>query len=74
MIQTILQHREFLTDSRLIDWKVKERARAELNSLLRERLMQSFELEQSDGSLDAAIDRIAARTLAPWDAVAELIR
>ncbi len=70
----IARHVEYLNQTG--DWRTRERARleAELDSLLREELMKRFRARISPGEYDSIFERVAARSLSPFEAVQALMK
>ncbi len=66
-------HRQFLDVSGLLPRRQRERARLEVESLLRERLAARWLAQQPDGRFEAALEKVIARQLSPRQAVAALL-
>jgi LAO/AO transport system kinase len=74
LAEAIARHVEHLNQTG--DWHVRERARleVELDSLIRDALMTRFRAEISQGEYDAIFEKIAARSLSPFEAVKLLMK
>lgn len=66
-------HRQFLSTSKELPRRQRERARLEMEALLRERLAARWLAEQPDGWFEGAVERVAARQMSPRQAVTALI-
>ncbi len=75
LVQAIAAHRVYLEESGLKAKKGRERSRAAVLDLLRERLTRAA-LQKAHGndSPEAVLDRIARRDLDPYTAVEEILR
>lgn len=75
LVQAIAAHRAYLEESGLKAVKGRERSRAAVLDMLRDRLTRSaLERAHGNGSLEAVLDRIARRDLDPYTAVDEILR
>ncbi len=72
LVQAIAQHRAHLLQTGELAHRQHERARAELEGLLRDQLAARWRATQPDGRFDAALERVVKRELAPRRAAAEL--
>jgi LAO/AO transport system kinase len=73
LVDEIARHAEHLRQSG--DWATRERSRlgAELEALLRERLVMRFREQVPDSRYEAVLDQVFQRELAPWEAVKTLL-
>ncbi len=67
------RHRKFLASSGRLPQRQRERARLEVETLLREHLAARWLAQQPDGRLEAALEKVVARELSPRQAVAVLL-
>lgn len=67
------EHRRFLEASGQLPRRQRERARLEMESLLRERLAARWLAQQPDGRLEAALEKVVRRQLSPRQAVTLLL-
>jgi len=75
LVQAIGEHRAYFEQSGLKAKKGRERSRAALLDLLRERLTRAaLQKAHGNGSLEAVLDRIARRDLDPYTAVEEILK
>lgn len=75
LVQAIRAHQAYLEESGLKAKKGRERSRAAVLDLLRDRLTRrALERAHGNGSLEAVLDRIARRDLDPYTAVEEILR
>jgi LAO/AO transport system kinase len=75
LVRAIEAHRTYLEQSGLKAQKRRERSRAAVLDLLRDRLTRAaLQKARGNGSLDALLDRIARRDMDPYTAVDEIIR
>ncbi len=72
LVVALDQHRAHLVQTGELAGRQRERARAELENLLRDQLAARWRAAQPDGSFEAALDRIVRREVAPRRAAAEL--
>jgi LAO/AO transport system kinase len=74
LASAILAHRAFLHESGQLAWRERERAAAELETIIQqEALRRVLAASRADG-LRALVDRIVARELDPYGAARELLR
>jgi LAO/AO transport system kinase len=66
-------HREFLEANGLVDARRRERVRDELRAIVAERLREQAAVLGSGARFDALVDKVAAREIDPFAAVAELL-
>jgi LAO/AO transport system kinase len=73
LAEAIARHREFLQGSG--DWALRERARlqAELEALLRDRLVARWREGAAAARFEELVDRLVARQISPHQAVSELV-
>lgn len=75
LVQAIGEHRAYLEKSGLKVQKGRERSRAAVLDLLRDRLTRAaLQKAHGNGSLEAVLDRIARRDLDPYTAVEEILK
>jgi LAO/AO transport system kinase len=74
LLDGILQHRQYLHDSGGWGERERERQRAALNALIRERLVERFLDSQPDGKFEEVLEKVVERTLSPWQAARELLQ
>ena len=66
-------HREFLEAHGLVESRRRERVRAELRAIVAEQLREQAAVLGSGARFDALVEKVAARELDPFTAVAELL-
>jgi LAO/AO transport system kinase len=71
--QAISSHRGFLAQTGRLERFRRERARAEMEMLLRETLFADWRKATSDGEFEAALERVLDRQMAPRQAVETLL-
>jgi LAO/AO transport system kinase len=71
--QAIFRHREFLVQTGQLERFRRDRARAEMEMLLRESLFLHWQEANTDGEFEAALESVLARQLAPRQAVEQLL-
>jgi LAO/AO transport system kinase len=74
LIEAIDSHRAWSRESGEYLERRRAAARAEVETLLREALLRELEGRVGDARLDAAVTRVAERSLDPYAAVEELLR
>jgi GTPase len=74
LVEAIDKHRAWARESGEYIERRRGAARAEVEALLREALLRELEGRVGDARLDAAIGRVAERSLDPYAAVEELLR
>ena len=75
LVQAVGEHRAYLEQSGLRVQKGRERSRATVLDLLRDRLTRAaLQKAHGNGSLEAVLDRIARRDLDPYTAVEEILK
>ena len=74
LIEAIDKHRAWARESGEYLERRRGAARAEVEALLREALLRELEGRVGDARLDAAIARVAERSLDPYAAIEELLR
>jgi LAO/AO transport system kinase len=74
LIEAIDRHRAWSRESGEYLERRRAAARAEVETLLREALLRELEGRVGDARLDAAVTRVAERSLDPYAAVEELLR
>lgn len=75
LVQAIGEHRAYLAQSGLMVKKGRERSRATVLDLLRDRLIRAaLQKAHGNGSLEGILDRIARRDLDPYTAVEEILK
>ena len=74
IVETINQHKDFLR--RTGEWQRRERERLQnnLETLLRDTLMQRWRESMPQGALDEMVARLAEREASPFEAVEKLLR
>jgi len=72
LVEALEQHRAYLLKTGELALRQRERARAELESLLRDQLAARWRVAQPDGRFDAALERVVRREVAPRRAAADL--
>jgi LAO/AO transport system kinase len=71
--EAIGAHRAFLSESGRLERFRRDRARAEMDKILRDRLLADWRSAHGDGPFEAALSRVVERQLAPRQAVEELL-
>jgi LAO/AO transport system kinase len=74
LVEAIDKHRAWSVESGERTERRRAAARAEVEALLREALLRDLEGRVGEQRLDAAVKRVAERTLDPYAAVEELLR
>jgi LAO/AO transport system kinase len=74
LVEAIEKHRAWSHESGDYLERRRAAARAEVEALLREALLRELEGRVGDARLDAAVTRVAERSLDPYAAVEELLR
>jgi LAO/AO transport system kinase len=74
LVQAIARHRAWARESGEQVERRRGAARAEVEALLRERLLRELEGRVGEARLDAAVARVAERSVDPYAAVDELLR
>lgn len=73
VVAALADHRDHLLASGELTLRQRQRARTEMEALLREALAARWRASQSDGRFEAALERVVARQVAPRAAIAELL-
>ncbi len=73
VVQAIFGHRTFLVETGRLERFRRERARAEMEMLLRESLFVHWQEANADREFEAALERVVARQIAPRQAVERLL-
>lgn len=73
LAQAIFRHRAFLGETGRLEQFRRDRARAEMETLLRESLFAYWRNTHADGEFEAALERVLARQVAPRMAVEMLL-
>jgi LAO/AO transport system kinase len=73
LLDSILQHRDYLHASGGWSVRERERQRAALDALIRETLVERFHESQPDGKFEEILEKVVERELSPWQAVRELL-
>jgi len=73
LAQAISEHRAYLDQTGRLEVFRRERARAEMETLLREILFADWSRAHADGEFEAALERVLARQIAPRKAVEMLL-
>ncbi len=74
LLDSIIQHRDYLHNSGEWDVRERERQRAALDALIHERLRKRFLESQPYGKFEEVLQKVVARELSPWQAVGELLK
>jgi LAO/AO transport system kinase len=73
LAKAVFNHREYLQQSGEFAERERSRVRAELMGLLRERLVDRFLASKPEVSLEAAVETVLERKMAPRQAIIEMI-
>jgi LAO/AO transport system kinase len=73
LVSAILAHRAYLDETGLLAWRERERAAAELETIIQQEALRSVLATSRADGLRAMVDRIVARELDPYGAAQELL-